>query len=74
MLGVLSSGIGPRNQPLGNFVSITSSLISGESLLRGFGEGSYLGNLLRQLMRDGNGMNAATEEQIQRLEKIECIK
>ncbi len=67
MLGVLSNGIVPRNQPLGTMLTITSAMFSGENFLNGLGEGSYLGNLLRQLMQDGNRMTAATEEQIQRL-------
>jgi hypothetical protein len=37
-------------------------------------DNSYLGNIFGQLLRDGNNLTAATEEQIQKLQKIPLIK
>ena len=58
-MGTLDNGIIPRGGALGRTVV---SIVSTTSLsgLTNFGEGSYLGNLFRQLLSDGNNMTAAT--------------
>ena len=59
-LGVLENAVYPRGRPLGTTtLSIVSATLSPG--ISNFPYGSYLGNLLRQLMGEGNRINAATE-------------
>ena len=67
--GVLENITHPRGASVARtVVSIVSTTITQD--LESFAEGSYLGNLLRQFMRDGNRMTPATEQQIGSLQKI----